>query len=193
MSEKLKPCPFCGGEAQHAGLLAVCKKCGGAAWDADSWNRRAAPDAPAVQASICLALGLGDDASVDDALFAIGVLKDRANVPAVSAEPVMYRYKMACSAYPEGVWVDELCADMTLLETQALYTHPPAPAEAWQPIDTAPKDGSLFMAWRDHCTYPIVAQYVASHDWIEEYPSGNHLYHITHWMPLPTPPNGGES
>lgn len=126
-----------------------------------------------------------------------------AAAPVVSAEPVMYRYKMACSAYPDGVWVDELCADMTLLETQALYTHPPAPTVAWQPIETAPKDQDIWLWFptmfsKGHMTVgrwdsDQYAQKPRPY-WTGSARGRANEYRNnppTHWQPLPTPPNGG--
>ena len=74
------------------------------------------------------------------------------------------------------------------------------PITAWQPIDTAPKDGTMFLAWREVPTFdedlkrtvihfePCIAQSV----WgsvgsipLHYQPSGAR---ITHWMPLPPPP-----
>lgn len=68
---------------------------------------------------------------------------------------------------------------------------------AWQPIETAPKDGTLILCWQErrpngvrakphHRAY--VARHVAQWGWLcspsdlEKQP--------THWMPLPSPPSG---
>ena len=57
----------------------------------------------------------------------------------------------------------------------------------WQPIETAPKDGTWIVLWVD--SEPLVAGWNANDgdwrlrwndDWIQPPP--------THWMPLPTPP-----
>lgn len=84
-----------------------------------------------------------------------------------------------------------------------------SPTGAWQPIETAPKDGTQFLAllsngWfellRDRRTedwpfqwytslgrmsIPIVETHAADTDW-KQY----HTILATHWMPLPEPPNG---
>jgi hypothetical protein len=62
----------------------------------------------------------------------------------------------------------------------------------WQDIATAPKDGTLILAycagernprWRYHCaSWDHVAE-----DWCDE-ESGSDCQ-ITHWMPIPAPPN----
>ena len=77
----------------------------------------------------------------------------------------------------------------------------------WQPIETAPKDGSKFIMARfaddGHEPDYEVAQY-DPHTWPEYVPVGDGLYRkeervlgewrndnphrMTHWMPLPAPP-----
>jgi hypothetical protein len=66
--------------------------------------------------------------------------------------------------------------------------------DQWQPIDTAPKDGSPFLAYwlrrhTDGKRYEAAQPYVVAHY------QGNHLYPSwigddtpTHWQPLPEPP-----
>jgi hypothetical protein len=70
----------------------------------------------------------------------------------------------------------------------------------WQPIETAPKDGTEFQAWLEHgsfgyweprCRYSDeydIPQIWGRTDYDEDgwdvYP---HI-DVTHWMPLPTPP-----
>lgn len=64
----------------------------------------------------------------------------------------------------------------------------PAVAHGWQPIETAPKDGSLVLTWREHTTRPLITRW----DWVygewENDDSGFHVHNITHWMPLPSAP-----
>lgn len=69
----------------------------------------------------------------------------------------------------------------------------------WQPIKTAPKDGSYVVLTSDHpdWKYPFVARWNERLDnncsawWEFAEPEMNYLYDvsskITHWMPLPTP------
>lgn len=60
----------------------------------------------------------------------------------------------------------------------------------WQPIKTAPKDGShmLLMATQHQMLYQkpeMIVGYWASGWWSN---GGHTLSHVTHWMPLPQPP-----
>ena len=57
----------------------------------------------------------------------------------------------------------------------------------WRDIETAPKDGTVFLAWRKHATHPLMVRYEPSYDWFANY-DGEHVYDLTHWMPLPKPP-----
>ena len=82
----------------------------------------------------------------------------------------------------------------------------------WQPIETAPKDGTLVLVYNTLNNGTItsingkiaVARYGHPHDGLEEslweygtYYSedskdnqGSYLISATHWMPLPQPPEG---
>jgi hypothetical protein len=68
---------------------------------------------------------------------------------------------------------------------------PAAPAPAWQPIETAPKDGTTVLTLRIFNGEPQIcdARYFAFHDaWGQRswrYPAEAGP---THWMPLPAPP-----
>lgn len=69
-------------------------------------------------------------------------------------------------------------------------------AVAWRPVETAPKDGTWFLAWRKHETKPLMLRWDAAYAEFEN-ADGDHVYHVTHWMPLPRDPNaapvnGGE-
>ena len=56
----------------------------------------------------------------------------------------------------------------------------------WQPIETAPKDGTLICgAWMYGSRWETRALYWNGHDW--ECPTGDWYYDPTHWMPLPPP------
>jgi hypothetical protein len=65
--------------------------------------------------------------------------------------------------------------------------------QEWQPIETAPKDGTWVAVVVDDCR-PDVARYDQGRwetiadalDW-QKY--GHDEWPLTHWMPLPEPPN----
>lgn len=66
--------------------------------------------------------------------------------------------------------------------------------DAWQPIETAPKDGTRLMGWDKHGWIPKVT-WDELREWIEIGQDGRiKRYHceITHWQPLPPPPQGKE-
>jgi hypothetical protein len=57
----------------------------------------------------------------------------------------------------------------------------------WQPIETAPKDGTVVLIWspsRGAC-----AAWKKGRGWHTE-PGVYHVSRPTHWMPLPDPPTG---
>lgn len=69
---------------------------------------------------------------------------------------------------------------------------PPAPegrVPQWQPIATAPKDGTWMHAWRAHDTLSELVRYNADLGEFENW-SGFLTYQLTHWQPLPTQPAG---
>lgn len=55
----------------------------------------------------------------------------------------------------------------------------------WQPIETAPKDGTDLLLWE-----PSLGQSVIAHSVNGEWPW---FYKPTHWMPLPDPPVTAEA
>lgn len=75
------------------------------------------------------------------------------------------------------------------------------PGAIWQPIETAPKDGSHFLGcdasrpyegwWTFNQMPPIVAHWWDSIDeegFYASFASSDVPLRLTHWMPLPTPP-----
>lgn len=63
----------------------------------------------------------------------------------------------------------------------------PAPT-GWQQIETAPKGGEKFLAWRRHSTLPLIVFYNEDYDQYESN-EGNLVFSLTHWMPLPAAPS----
>ena len=81
--------------------------------------------------------------------------------------------------------IDDPACDLTLTTVECIKK---LKAEnEWQPISTAPKDNAVFLAWRKHATHPLMVRYEPSYDWFANY-DGEHVYDLTHWMPLPKPP-----
>lgn len=86
-----------------------------------------------------------------------------------------------------GIRQQDYLDDTYRARIDALAAISEAKAGGWLPIETAPKDGARFLAWRKHATRPLIARYWKDFDWFED-EDGVHLYHLTHWQPLPTPP-----
>jgi hypothetical protein len=62
----------------------------------------------------------------------------------------------------------------------------------WQPIETAPKDGTHILAWRNN-NPPTVVHWFDDPEAPGFYTSVNEIapnypFNPTHWMPLPEPP-----
>lgn len=63
----------------------------------------------------------------------------------------------------------------------------------WQPIETAPKDGSKILAWFADGDYSIIYWGAYDGSWVQSLPglgsdSGYSPDTFIHWMPLPEPP-----
>jgi hypothetical protein len=68
----------------------------------------------------------------------------------------------------------------------------------WQPIETAPKDGSWVLLWVENNRQAIVAYWSGKPLWdgnfwvaqgeVCSWDLENNFYHPTHWKPLPDPP-----
>jgi hypothetical protein len=85
---------------------------------------------------------------------------------------------------------------------------PAAPAvvpEDWQPIETAPKDGTTVLLWEEYSDAPVVGHYNERRSqWCadkEHYDTNGDAIVVDklvqdligHWMPIPTPPEGKQS
>lgn len=57
------------------------------------------------------------------------------------------------------------------------------PQSPWQPIETAPKDGTTVLAY---CPGNRFQKFLT--DYYSEHQGGGWLFQPTHWMPLPEPP-----
>lgn len=62
----------------------------------------------------------------------------------------------------------------------------------WQPIETAPRDGTRILVAADD--YVGMARFesdrLPEYCWVDEEGSGAGSNSVTHWMPLPDPPQG---
>ena len=65
----------------------------------------------------------------------------------------------------------------------------------WQPIETAPKDGTVILACFDKWYHPMAVCWAAYHPnakgkacWRTSAIGGDKVEQLTHWMPLPSPP-----
>lgn len=59
-------------------------------------------------------------------------------------------------------------------------------ADNWQPKETAPDDGTVFIAWDDRRGHCLFTMHHDGENWTTEYElwSGS----FSHWQPLPEPP-----
>lgn len=61
----------------------------------------------------------------------------------------------------------------------------------WQPIETAPHDGRLILAWGPCWSLPDIISWMPDHKVWQEGLQGDYVddgWEPTHWMPLPAPP-----
>lgn len=69
----------------------------------------------------------------------------------------------------------------------------------WQPIETAPRDGTAILGFNHHCfvtawrtLYTTALRGEKASWWDTKYPTGEHMeFQPTHWMPLPKPDDLG--
>lgn len=82
------------------------------------------------------------------------------------------------------VWEASAAADARIRELEA--------EREWRPIDTAPKDGTHILAnletrseqWQETLFWD------GAEEWWWSVRKGDYIeYEVTHWMPLPQPPN----
>ena len=57
----------------------------------------------------------------------------------------------------------------------------------WQPIESAPRDGTRVLAWTAYETVEIVSALGRGDSWDWFTDDGLHV-EVTHWQPLPAPP-----
>jgi hypothetical protein len=60
----------------------------------------------------------------------------------------------------------------------------PAKTKKWQPIETAPKDGTWLLLLMSDSSVPVVGSFWGRWYYADDFELDN----VTHWMPLPDPP-----
>jgi hypothetical protein len=103
-----------------------------------------------------------------------------------SAEPVAWMHPNALENFKSGEFNRALVACEKVDDyTMPLYAS--QPAQEWQPIETAPKDGTeilLFSGWDIGLCYWRNDSCFLGWTW----GAGNRFNNPSHWMPLPQPP-----
>jgi hypothetical protein len=93
-----------------------------------------------------------------------------------------------------GETITALCRHIEKLEAEvARLTQEQETLKSWQPMETAPKDGTnVLVCWHDGATASMFAvghnlgdgrRWQNTHDWLH-----NERSWPTHWMPVPDPP-----
>ena len=170
MSEKLLPCPFCGGEARLTAAMG------------ETWMR-------------CIDCNAGSEMSGSHAL-AIAAWNRR--TPAPEGEVVAWRYRQRSGAGGWAVSLEDM-SDWPNLICEPLYAALRPTDTGWRDIATAPRDGTDCILWdRNHARFGSwrVDEGFASKEpmWLDDsyddYSSGfaSNPLEPTHWMPLPPAP-----
>jgi len=110
-------------------------------------------------------------------------LSERLEALAALAEPTDDAERDHNAPDAECVFVDTRPAEFEALLREAAEL---ARRCEWQPIETAPKDGSEFLSVANYTDEPRQVQ-IVDWDFVQQCQPG--LY--THWMPLPEPPEAG--
>jgi hypothetical protein len=119
---------------------------------------------------------------------------------------------------PERMWRETIKPCAEYKNGGSFYHESPTPRKTveyiradlvpgWQTIETAPKDGSNLDLWcrREHCHGHVDYVRICNASWGDMVDFVGNIYQgwqgiqspyhtliPTHWMPLPTPPKGGE-
>ena len=211
------PCPFCKSDANHIEQTSpihfsvCCNSCGGQihriteAEAITAWNTRPEPLVDCVECGA--ALGLSNIRCVKcEATRPQSQGSDEALTPTASGDgserpkPVMTAKRLDeiqvwfanYSGPSERQLVSELVSLATKLEAERDAARE---ALAWQPIETAPRDGTSVLLRVLNCLLPLHFEaYFYEGEWwtikhsvtTENLPP--ELYDITHWQPLPPSP-----
>ena len=61
-------------------------------------------------------------------------------------------------------------------------------AQEWQPIETAPRDGTWIQGWGSGAWCPEMRWSDQCDDWVDSYDLEPTNFQPTHWQPIPKPP-----
>lgn len=90
--------------------------------------------------------------------------------------------------------IEAACTFQTIPRSKDLATsikfEPNELESEWQPMATAPKDGTTVLVAHEHWRGCGIAQYLGADGWrhLSSDTRINHPEKLTHWMPLPSPP-----
>jgi len=197
--DKLKECPFCGGEANCESLgeyydneqnecenfVVACSVCNAvfppeSSREAclDKWNNRTTPTTPAGQVEAVAEYDMGKMVGFllgESTIGGVGY----GDKPEGETRPFWWR-KYLRAAY------DEQKGREIYLQGKASGAEHIA---GWQPIETAPMDGTAILACNVGCR-PFVCfwSHIHSCGWISAIGYDSEGVSFTHWMPLPLPP-----
>lgn len=83
----------------------------------------------------------------------------------------------------------EFMGKKTLAQLRRVQTAPLKIRHQWQPIETAPRDGSWFIAVSSWNKYAVSCYQWDGYNFMTEFEIAMPKDVYTHWQPLPEPPN----
>jgi hypothetical protein len=86
----------------------------------------------------------------------------------------------------------DLCTK-TAVSKPLFDAHPPARAQEWMPMESAPKDGTHFLGWREDIGHYEVWHNKRCACWHGPHGILSDWYMPTHWKPLDPPPTGSQN
>jgi hypothetical protein len=103
------------------------------------------------------------------------------------------RHRTDCHVYVPNGGGCTCDHDERLARIDAALATPPrrTPKGEWQPIETAPRDGTRVLGWCAEWSAPNTI-HLGSRGWESAYELGPFMYQPTHWMPLPSTPDATE-
>lgn len=80
-----------------------------------------------------------------------------------------------------------------LVEVIKEHVHPFSGVQEWRPIETAPKDGTVVIAWFGSSQSPYAESVSCQNgEWFYSHDGDKPSLHPSHWLPLPPPPSSAE-